>query len=168
MKCEHCKQNEASCFYQFTNNGVTSSLALCSACAAALQVGGKSYTNPFAELGTDRSHLFDSLFGAPVSKAQKNAKSCPTCGAVWRDIAKEGRVYCADCYKTFGEELAPTLRSIHGAATHTGRAPAARRAVREKDERLAALREALKEAIAAEDFEKAAELRDEIRALEKN
>ena len=167
MKCEHCKKNEATCFYQFTNNGATGSLALCEACAAALQ-HGSAVPNPFSGFGADMSHLFDSLFGAPASKAPQNTKSCPTCGAVWRDISKSGRAFCADCYTTFGDELSPTLRSMHGAATHTGRAPAARRAVREKDEKLTRLRAELKEAITAENFEKAAELRDEIRALEKN
>ena len=162
MKCEHCKQKEATCFYQINTGGTLHSYSLCEDCAAKMQFEGLGFSSPFE----DMSHLFGGLFGA-VKPTQKADKTCPACGARWRDIAAKGKVFCAKCYEAFGEELAPTLRSLHGGATHTGRAPARERAMREKDTRLASLRAELTKAIAEENFELAATLRDEIRALEK-
>ena len=166
MKCEHCKQNEATCFYQINTNGNLRSYSLCADCAAKLNLGGIE-PHPFEGLDTDINQLFGSFFGAPLKPLQKNAKVCPTCGATWREIATSGKVLCTDCYTAFREEMEPTLRSLHGAATHTGRAPAKQRAVREKDAHLKELRASLAKAIAEENFEEAATLRDQIHALEK-
>jgi protein arginine kinase activator len=80
---------------------------------------------------------------------------------------KSSKAFCPECYTTFLEELRPTLRSLHGNVTHTGRAPAGRRAQQEKRDKLASLKAQLGEAIKEENFEEAAKLRDEIRGLEK-
>jgi protein arginine kinase activator len=80
----------------------------------------------------------------------------------------DGKTGCPECYTTFGEELGATIRSIHGNVKHAGRAPARLRKDREKQDRLAALRKQMQEAITSENFEQAAKLRDEIRALEEN
>lgn len=166
MKCENCHNNEATFFYQETVNGKTRALHLCAECAAKLQNGGEPLLHfPFHSLQSD---LLDNLFGfteAPVDKESKTA--CPDCGAVWADLLKTGKAVCPRCYQTFGEALQPTLRSLHGNVTHTGRAPADRRALRERKDRLATLRSQLAEAISTENFEDAARIRDEIRALEK-
>lgn len=167
MKCEHCKQHEATCFYQINTNGSLRSYSLCTDCAAKLNLGGIEPKNPFEGFGADMSQLFSTLFGSPEKATPKSEKACPTCGTTWREIASCGKVLCTDCYTAFRKEIEPTLRSLHGAAIHTGRAPAKQRAVREKDTRLAELRAALSKAIGEENFEEAATLRDRIRALEK-
>lgn len=165
MKCENCNKNEATFFYQETINGKTRALHLCPECAAKLQGGEGLPHFPFHTLQND---LLDGLFGftaAPMGKESKTA--CPDCGAVWADLVKTGKAVCPRCYQTFGEALQPTLRSLHGNVTHTGRAPADRLAKRERKDKLTELRRALGEAVAAENFEDAARIRDEIRALEK-
>jgi len=58
------------------------------------------------------------------------------------------------------------LRHVHGSTQHTGKKAAARNEQVVIRERAAALREELALAIRAEDYEKAASIRDEIRALE--
>ena len=62
------------------------------------------------------------------------------------------------------------MARIHGAAQHAGRAyadaPELKLSKAETARRLAELREALKEAVAREDFEAAARLRDELKRLE--
>lgn len=168
MKCEHCKQNEATCFYEINTNGNLRSYSLCADCAAKMNFDGIEPTNPFEGFGADINQLFGTLFGVPTAKVTpKSTKTCPTCGATWREITTCGKVLCADCYNTFREEIEPTLRSLHGAATHAGRAPLKQRASREKDVKLSELRAALSKAIGEENFEEAATLRDRIRALEK-
>ena len=167
MKCEHCTQQEATCFYQINTNGSVSSYALCGSCAAKMGLSSHTQQYPFGGFAQDIGHLFDGFFTVPAKPTQKSTKACPDCGATWREIAASGKVFCAGCYNAFREELEPTLRSLHANAIHTGRAPVKQRTHREKNEKLAALREELKLAIQEENFEKAAILRDEIRTLEK-
>ena len=132
----------------------------CTECAAKLK--GESFSLP--GFG---SHLLDGLFGLSASPAAEPQKSCPQCNATWADLRRAGKAFCPACYIAFREELRPSLRSLHGSnVTHTGRAPADRRARQEKRERLESLKKQLAEAISTENFEGAATLRDEIRALE--
>lgn len=170
MKCDNCKTNEATFFYEENINGKSRSLHLCPECAAKMQAS----ENPFANEGISfpsftglSNNFLEGLFGLAPGAAKETAKTCPGCGARWQDLRSAGKAFCPRCYTTFGEELKPTLRSLHGHVTHTGRAPADRREAREKEDRLALLKKQLTEAIAAEKFEDAAKLRDEIRAIEK-
>lgn len=164
MKCEKCNQNEASFFFEKNLNGHKESLHLCHACAEAeglLQKAGGFGEGLFSPLF---SGVFPSLFTAPVKKPL--TKQCSGCGTTWQEIAAEGKVFCPQCYADFREELSRTVRSIHGNVTHTGEMPAKLSAVQEKENKKAALKKALEAAIAAENFEEAATLRDEIRTLE--
>lgn len=172
MKCEKCKQNEATFFYEETVNGKKRSFRLCEDCAKALQQSGEinvEWENPFGSFFSPVAYpdLLGNLFDVPqIGGRRETRKKCPGCGATWEDLAAAGKVFCPECYKTFADELENTVRSVHGNVTHTGRAPAGVRAGHEKADRLAALRKELKEAVEAENFEKAAELRDSIRAEE--
>lgn len=177
MKCQKCNQNEASFFYQEHTNTHAAKIALCHSCAAEAGLL-QGQNDPF-------SFLFGGFPGLGVKKSTPggNGATCPDCGATLRAVLHEGRVGCATCYRTFREQLAPSIRAMHGNATHTGRAPlkknnATAPAAQEQapvstaadtaTNALDALRAALKEAVACEDFEKAATLRDEIRAMEKD
>ena len=122
-----------------------------------------SFADPFSQL---HDELFGGFFGIPLQKSIPAQKKCPTCQTTFSQISKCGRVGCADCYTAFEAELRPTLRSIHGVTSHTGESPSRHRAMQERSARLEALKTQLGEAIAREDFEKAATLRDEIRALQ--
>lgn len=173
MLCEKCKKNQATFFYEENINGNKRSYALCSECAAAAEKEGDisfghkpqgSFSLPYFGL---HDQLFGGLFGHTVGQAQKK-KACPLCGATLDDFRTDGKTGCPECYTTFGEELGATIRSIHGNVKHAGRAPARLRKDREKQDRLADLRKQMQEAIASENFEQAAKLRDEIRALEEN
>ena len=155
MKCNKC-QNEASFFYSETVNGQKASLALCADCAKAAGF----FT------GATAKSLEDDLYSVLFQKKQSPpSKSCPTCGTTWQSISGNGMVGCADCYKAFREALSASIRRMHGNTKHVGRAPAGIREKQEKETHVAALRAALQAAIVAENFEEAARLRDEIRAL---
>ncbi len=164
MKCEKCGQNDASFFLEKTVNGKKSTLQFCHACAekegllhTAQDIGEGLFSPLF-------SGVFPTLFSAPAKK--QTAKKCEGCGATWQEIATEGKVFCPQCYTAFGDELTRTVRSIHGNVTHTGGVPARLSRQQEKQTKKATLKKALEAAIAAENFEEAARLRDEIRALD--
>lgn len=175
MLCEKCKKNNATLFYEENINGKKRSYALCKDCADELQSRGElpkpdalfdtfGFASPFTAL---HDSLFGSLFGIPEHTMQlSEEKKCPSCGATLDDFRRRGKAGCPDCYRTFSEELEPTIRSIHGNAKHSGRAPVRFKAKHEEENQLKSLKKELKEAISNENFEKAAELRDKIKGIE--
>ena len=168
MKCEKCGEREATFLYQKQTNGHSVSISLCQSCAAEAGLLGsaKMAGNPFGGFfAGDLPNLFGDIFEFTQKPAVKPSTTCPQCGATWAELAKAGKVGCPSCYTTFAEQLEHSIRSMHGNATHTGRCPAKRRAVLDKKNRLEALKGSLKTAIESENFEEAARLRDEIRAI---
>ena len=162
MKCEKCNEREATVLYKQTINGESTSMHLCAECATRAQE-----ENGFGLHFPTSNDLFGSLFSIAGPGQSYTAKKCEGCGATFADIRRTGKVCCPACYTAFAKELEPTVRSLYGTAVHTGRAPAKSCAVRDKKNRLEALKKDLQAAIQAERFEDAATLRDEIRALEK-
>ncbi len=172
MLCEKCKKRTATVFYNENINGKARSYSLCGECAAKLREKGElqditsmvgSFADPFPHLHND---LFGGFFGIPMSLSASAQKKCPTCGSGYREISKTGKVGCPDCYTVFREELSGLLSSVHGTTTHTGKVPARHRAKQERDRRLNDLKQELQASIEKEDYETAARLRDEIRALQ--
>lgn len=160
MKCEKCGEREATCFYRENINGKETKAYLCSQCAAEKE-SGFSLGDIFS--GGLMGHMF-----APAKKKNlhnSDEEKCSLCGCSYSYITKNGKVGCPKCYESFASYLDGAIRRMHGNTTHRGRVP---RGYREK---LSAKREAeqleteLKEAIAREEYEKAATLRDKIRQL---
>ena len=95
---------------------------------------------------------------------------CPECGMTLSEFRAKGRFGCPRDYEIFAEHLDPLLERIHDIqpAKHEGRLPesSGREEVVEKQQSLADLRKQLDEAVAEENYEKAAELRDKINEIE--
>ena len=161
MICEYCNTREATVFFEQSINGESKAMHLCHVCAAKLKGEGV-----FKMPDLFHQNFFGDLFGiATPERVEK--KTCPQCGASFADIRREGKVCCPGCYAAFEKELSPTVRSLHGNVTHTGRAPVQRRAKRDKEAQMRDIRTRLQAAVAAEQYEQAAQLRDELRNLEK-
>jgi protein arginine kinase activator len=96
-----------------------------------------------------------------------DAPACHFCGATTRDFRTSGRLGCARCYTAFERQLRELLRRLHGNSRHAGRRyePPAIELI-ERAGSVAQLRERLRRAIDAEQFELAAELRDRLRAVD--
>lgn len=108
---------------------------------------------------------FDEFFLPELQKMRaRQNHTCPVCGISEAEVARTGRVGCAECYREFEALLAPYIRRIHGVSAHAGRVPA--RVAESPERRRLALEREMKEAIAAQNFERAAEIRDELRAME--
>ena len=172
MLCEKCKKRTATVFYNENINGNVCSYSLCGECAAKLHEKGEiqditsmigSFADPFSEL---QDHFFSGFFGLPSQKALHGERKCPDCGTSYHEIASSGKVGCAQCYDTFGEELSRSIQSIHGTTSHTGTVPSRQRAKQKRSEWIKKLKKDLQDAILQEDYESAAKLRDEIRELE--
>jgi len=95
---------------------------------------------------------------------------CEKCGSSFGDIVRSGRIGCADCYETFYDKLLPLLERVHGKTNHVGKIPNSFEEIAKEEEsgqtELETLRAELDEAVKAQNYEKAAELRDKIKELE--
>ena len=173
MLCQHCQKNEATTHVKTNINGVTSEYDLCSECARELGYGGM-----FPDFTADFGGMLGSFLSAALP-ARSGATRCKDCGSTMNDIKKSGKVGCANCYELFFNELMPTIRSIHGNTEHIGKRPVIEYSVNtddrsaedskpadSKNKKLEQLRAELKQAIEDENFERAAQLRDEIRQQE--
>lgn len=98
--------------------------------------------------------------------ARLDQRRCPVCSITFLEFRKQGRLGCPHDYEFFGEELEPLLMNIHDQTHHIGKVP--RRCPQGADQQtqLIRLRREMKEAIASENYERASQLRDEIRATE--
>ena len=97
-----------------------------------------------------------------------DAVRCSFCASTLRDFRQSGRLGCPYCYTAFEASLRELLRKVHGSAQHVGRGYDATPTALEPSPAASAdrLRERLERAIRNEEFELAASLRDQLRALE--
>ena len=166
MLCQHCKKHEATTVVKTMINGKYAEYRLCPECAHEL-----GYDSMFTDFTSDFGGLFSSFFSNALP-AISGATHCDTCGSTINDIRRTGKVGCADCYDTFFSELMPTIRSVHGNTEHKGKRPGAiEYTVNEEEEgsaenKIESLRAELKKAIENVNFERAAQLRDEIKEME--
>ena len=114
--------------------------------------------------------LADLLLGLGASQEMEQAVGdaelkCPHCGFTQADFKKAGRLGCAECYVTFAEGLEALLKSMHKGTKHIGKVPAALQQTRDFSERMKLLQKRLEKAVAEENFEQAAVVRDEIKSM---
>jgi protein arginine kinase activator len=91
---------------------------------------------------------------------------CPACGHEESDLQSTGLLGCPQCYTTFRRRIVPLLRRYHREVHHLGKAPQAQGPRAALRRQVAALKAALEEAVSREEYERAAQLRDEIQAKE--
>lgn len=156
MLCENCKKNEATVFYEENVNGRKKSYKLCAECAAQKGVSIPDFSREMLNFGAG---LFGGLLNMAfprINSALKSAvepqKRCPVCGSTLADITKNGRLGCGECYTVFGGMPLPKPKK---------HAPGVKS--EENDEKTTDLEAKLKAAIASENFEEAARIRDILR-----
>lgn len=172
MLCEQCGKRPASVHITKIVNGQKSEHHLCEECARERQ---EEWTFPGFGAEPDFSlHKFltgllahDPTWTAGPDKTVGRGEECRRCGLSYEQFRETGRFGCDECYASFGERLLPLLRRLHGSVQHVGKVPrraAGRLRLQQDIERL---RRELQELVAREEFEKAAQVRDRIRELER-
>ena len=101
---------------------------------------------------------------AEASPADK--RSCPLCQISFLEFRNSGRLGCPHDYEVFRDELMPMLENIHDATRHSGKHPKRAPQSSQRQTSLMQLRNDLKRAVAAEDYETAARVRDQIKTIE--
>ena len=162
MVCDNCGSTDAVVHLTQIVNNQMSTHRLCEKCAAekGLETAPEPVNFPLtdflAQMGSD----------SPAG-SEGPQDGCPFCGLTFSDFRETGRLGCPQCYETFAPQLERLLRRVHGGTQHVGKIylppdPSDS----DLERRLQGLKRKLHRAVEAEDFERAAELRDEIRSLE--
>ena len=166
MLCENCHQREATVRFTQVLGSEKKNLNLCNTCAEKQQ---------FDNHLVDISKIFGKIIIAmlsehivtktpDVSDEKIEGEKCGQCGITWKHFEKTGRLGCADCYESFMDPLKVLLRRLHGTNRHIG--PNLKESIKHTSGSVQALKKKLQSAIKKEDYEKAAELRDQIREYE--
>ena len=159
--CDLCGKNEAKLkVRQMEKDGKVREIRVCPECA---QEKG------FSEAEKIRTNAAEVLAEMRKNVAKEDSELvCLRCKMTFADFKRKGRLGCAACYESFRPKLEPLIRRMQGATRHVGRsAKAGHNPAREKMA-VEHLREQLQGAIAAEDYEKAADLRDRLDRAEKD
>ncbi len=164
MKCERCGQREAAVKYIEVEEGVKRTRWLCEKCAA--EEGAAE--PPGGPMPAEQSGLPAFLDASvdPASTVGRETEPCPACGLRLEQFQDSGLLGCPRCYTHFQAHLVPLIRRFHRAGVHLGKAPRARGPRAALRLEIGQLRSALETAVAAEDFEEAARLRDAISRLQ--
>lgn len=193
MICDRCHENEAVICYTEIINGVKKELHLCEACAAK-ETGIDHTFVSLTDTSFLANLLASVLGRRQDTVNDENLKKtnivCPSCHMTYNEFLKYGTFGCPECYRTFNFLLDGYLKKIQGNCEHTGKhpvyggetvhIPSITPVMAEDDSRLGQeeaiaftvdegsteeeLRAALKRAIAREEYEEAARIRDIIRA----
>ena len=156
MLCHNCGKNEATLHLKRIVNGTASQVHLCADCARSL-----GYGDAFSGVGMSFGDLLGELFGKGDPASAAGSQKCPVCGKTFDEIIADGTVGCGECYNVFYDKLLPSLRKIHGRVAYAGKRPAAQDGIGLIEK----LNDEMNEAVAARNFELAAQLRDRINAL---
>jgi len=162
MLCDLCGKNQATVHLTEIIDEQMTELHLCEECSRQKSVqmeqqfGLADLLAGLAELGGK----------AAEDKEVAEKVKCPNCELTYDDFKKIGRLGCSECYTSFKKYLLPLLKKIHGSSRHLGKLPKVKAALSKKVSELDDLRHRLQVAIEREEFEEAANLRDQIKELE--
>lgn len=147
----------------------------CSVCDAVATVHltqitqGKVHKIHYCEACANKGGAGDAavfqLADAVSSAVVAPAITCPTCQFTDVDFRRSGRLGCPDCWPVFMDALNGLLTKVQHQVQHVGRAPNGVLAIGQLKHRLELAHAEITKAIAAEDYETAARLRDEIAHL---
>jgi protein arginine kinase activator len=158
IKCSACGKHPAKWLITDIVDGKPKQQNLCDGCYRKQEGGRQRPEEAFAK-----------LLAAIVPELQDiGSLECPACGIDYLDFRQSMRLGCPRDYEVFDKALEPILERIHGSVQHVGKTPPGLGPEAAVRSRLRSLRRQQKRAIADENYELAAELRDRMRKLEKH
>ena len=174
--CQSCKEREATILFRHIRGNEKRTLRLCSRCAsrrAGKSEGESPETPPASGVETAESKpdtppkkqgpkQINVVVGhLSLSEAAEKVE-CSQCEMTYQEFRKQGRLGCSGCYEAFSAQLERLFKRIHGATRHEGKGPQPSDGSGDEWRKL---REALRQAVADEAYEKAAAIRDRIAQL---
>jgi len=165
MFCEECKEKPATVHLTQVFNGQKVESHLCEVCASQKSGFLFDSANKFSI-----PNLLGGMFGSNYSVQNVSTiaipSKCPNCGMRFIDIRQVGKLGCSECYKVYEQELEAPLRRIHGNSQHLGKIPVRGGEKVLIRKQIEVLKNKLQEAVKEEKYEKAAEIRDQVKQME--
>lgn len=151
MMCDRCGEAKATVQQIEITGDQVDHQQLCESCANDQSTED---TVPDDSISNIVSSMFDST---------QDSETCDDCGMSFEEFEQSGTMGCAQCYETFRSRLESLVHRVHGSDRHMGRETEAGGLAKIEGERkLQILEKQLNRAVNEEDYEKAAELRDQI------
>ena len=162
MICDNCGKKEAIIAYTKMDGSETEIIHLCAECAEKKMREDLSFNN--AVTGKMESFLKE-IFKLTGNFENKNlSKKCKYCGSTFKDLEDEN-LGCSHCYDEFKDEINSMIKNLRNYSRYIGKIPkSAGDEVVDKRE-LYDLQNQLAVAIGLENYEEAAQIRDEIKKL---
>ena len=168
MLCNICNKEEACIHIEKHDSGEKGTYRICQTCA---DLQGFTPQNLQDNKVIEKlfRHLEQAIKASPVNKNE----SCPTCKTTLRNYQQQGLLGCTDCYTTFHTNLSKDMQQLQPSAKHLGKLPKQNLelnfqtsqetdANNNSEESLEELEKSLHYCIQEEDYERAAEIRDQI------
>ena len=163
--CDECGKNEACYTVSVMMGGQVTQRHLCADCMAKMNMN-LAAGNVKQLLSAIMSALTgDDEDEAAPAVAPEDDVLCGRCNTTLSQFTKSGKLGCPYCYTAFREQLTPMLQQIHGRVQHAGRKPIEDEAAQRRRAVYDRLTRQLEQAVAAENFETAAILRDQLKHL---
>ena len=166
--CEECGVNEACYTISVMMGGQITQRHLCADCMAKMNMNlaaGNVKHLLSAIMSAITGAAEEAEAAAPAVDEASAAIACERCNTTLGQFTKSGKLGCPHCYTAFREQLTPMLQQIHGRVQHAGRKPIEDEAAQRRRTLYDRLTRQLEQAVAVEDFESAAVLRDQLRRL---
>ncbi|SDL27411.1 UvrB/UvrC motif-containing protein [Natronincola ferrireducens] len=163
MTCDECKSRKATVHMTKIIQGKKEEIHLCEECAKTMET--LNLENSFS-IHNFLAGLLDMNQDPQLKHHYKEILQCNQCGTSYEGFRQMGRLSCDQCYKNFKEKLKPLIRKVHGNLHHTGKVPKRRGGIIRLKREVNQLKLQLKDAIEEQAFERAANLRDQIKDLQ--
>ena len=163
-KCDKCDK-PASIHLTDIADGKKSEVHFCEECAVA--EGLVKAALPLNQLLQGLGIVQNDSGGATIKSPATSEAVCDVCGLSFTEFRQQGLLGCPNDYEAFGEPLETLIgRAQEGASQHVGKVPPRAGLGQKRQTEILRLRGALRTAVAQEDYERAAALRDQIKQLE--
>ena len=162
MLCQRCHKNLATVRYAEVIDGKVTDRHLCESCMAQYQEGQGTGFALASTPSMSRRPAAHGTFREPVPEQRR----CTTCGTMLTEVAEHQIAGCSQCYGQFHAEIEEILRDTQRAVVHRGKNPHVNDARARQRQELQAKRTLLRTMLRREKYEEAAQLRDDIQAME--
>jgi protein arginine kinase activator len=168
LLCEKCKQRPATVHFTQIINNEKLEQHLCEECSQEYSNISFNFTG---DQGLSINKFLANLlnYDNNFTKVEQDYQSgrCENCGVTYNQFTQGGKLGCSECYTVFRDRLESLLRRIHGNGLHKGKIPVRTGGNLKIKKEIENLKNELNMLVIREEFEKAAEVRDKIKALEK-
>lgn len=162
MVCDICKKREAIVYITKIENGKRTEIHLCAQCARK-----EGELSSFRDFNIIDNDFFRKMAYPSYDGGRSDEPVCKVCGMTYSEFNRLGKFGCPACYEAFRDELPALMRRIHGHSKHVGKVPSRGVGVFHTVTHIKRLRQKLDHLVQEERYEEAAQVRDEIRALER-